>query len=215
VTMNSVRILLADDHELIRAGLAKILVNAHPEWEIVGEAANGIEAIEMGERLRPDVLIVDLSMPGGPTGLQVTEQLVSSVHGIHVVVLTVHSLEPVMRQVRQAGARAFLAKNEAPAKLVSVVEKMLSGDRFFASESARQPLSGPEARQQVPVQYLLTPRELDVFRMLARGLSNKEVAAELDLSMRTVESHRANIMTRLAVDSLGELVRLAIRDHVV
>jgi DNA-binding NarL/FixJ family response regulator len=213
--MNSVRILLADDHELIRAGLAKILTAAHPEWEIVGEAANGAEAIEMGERLRPDVLIVDLSMPGGPSGLEVTEKLVESVHGLYVVVLTVHSLEPVMRQVRQAGANAFLAKNEAPGKLVSVLEKMLAGDRFFASESAREPLSGPQARQRVPVQYLLTPREMDVLRMLADGLTNKEIAAELDMSVRTVESHRANIMSRLAVDSLGELVRLAIRDDVV
>ena len=116
--------------------------------------------------LRPDVLIVDLSMPGGPNGLQVTEKLIASVHGIKVVVLTIHSAEPVMRQVRQAGASAFLAKNEAPARLVSV-GKMLSGEKFFASESAKQPLSAPQARQRVPVQYLLTPREMDVLRRLA------------------------------------------------
>jgi two-component system response regulator NreC len=207
--------MLADDHEFVRAGLARILTTAHQEWEIVGEAVNGAEAIEMGESLRPDVLIVDLSMPGGPNGLQVTEKLVAAVHGIKVVVLTIHSEEPVMRQVRQAGASAFLAKNEAPARLVSVVEKMLAGERFFASESARQPLSGPQARQQVPVQYLLTPREMDVLRRLAQGMSNKEIAMELEMSVRTVESHRSNIMSRLAVDSLGELVRLAIRDDVV
>lgn len=212
--MNRVRILLADDHEFVRAGLARILAAAHPEWEIAGEAVNGREAIEMGERLRPDVLIVDLSMPGA-NGLQVTEALVEKVHGIKIAVLTVHSAEPVMRQVKHAGASAFLAKNEAPARIVEVVEKMLAGEKFFSSESALQHLSAPQARQRVPVQYLLTPREMDVLKRLAQGLSNKDIAMDLDMSVRTVESHRSNIMARLAVDSLGELVRLAVRDGVV
>ena len=212
--MNTVRILIADDHEFVRAGLSKILTSAHPEWEIAGEAVDGREAIEMGERLHPDVLIVDLSMPGA-NGLQVTEKLAASVHGIKIAVLTVHSAEPVMRQVRHAGASAFLAKNEAPARLVEVVEKMLAGEKFFSSESALQPISNPHARQLVPVQYLLTRRELEVLRSLALGLSNKEIALDLEMSVRTVESHRSSIMSRLAVDSLGELVRLAIRDGVV
>ncbi len=212
--MNRVRILIADDHEFVRAGLSRILTAAHSEWEIVGEAMNGQEAIEMGQRLRPDVLIVDLSMPGA-NGLQVTEALVEKVHGIKIAVLTVHSAEPVMRQIRTAGASAFLAKNEAPARIVDVVEKMLSGEKFVASESALQPLSAAQARQRVPVQYLLTPREMEVLKRLAQGLSNKEIAIDLDMSVRTVESHRSNIMARLDVDSLGELVRLAIRDGVV
>ncbi len=153
-------------------------------------------------------------MPGA-NGLMVTERLSSSIHGIKIAVLTVHSAEPVMKQVRQAGASAFLAKNEAPARLVSVVEGMLAGEKFFSSDSALQPLTGAQARQRVPVQYLLTPREMDVMRRLAQGMSNKEIAIDLDMSVRTVESHRSNIMARLAVDSLGELVRLAIRDDVV
>jgi DNA-binding NarL/FixJ family response regulator len=180
--MDRVRILLADDHEFVRAGLSRVLTAAHPEWDIVGEAVNGQEAIEMGEALRPDVLIVDLSMPV-VNGLQVTERLVATVHGIRIAVLTVHSAEPVMRQVKQAGAGAFLAKNEAPARIVQVVEKMLAGEKFFASESALQPLSPPQARQRVPVQYLLTPREMDVLRRLAQGLSNKEIAIDLDMSV--------------------------------
>jgi DNA-binding NarL/FixJ family response regulator len=119
-----------------------------------------------------------------------------------------------MRQLRRAGARAFLAKNEAPGQLVTAVERMLAGEPFFASESASRAISQLEPREQVPVQYLLTPRELDILRELAKGLSNKEIAAVLDLSVRTVESHRADILVRLSVDSLGELVRLAIRDGV-
>ncbi len=120
-----------------------------------------------------------------------------------------------MRQVKRAGASAFLAKNEAPAKLVEVVEQMLASEKFFSSESGLQPISSPQARHRVPVQYLLTRREIDVLRALALGLSNKEIALDLDMSVRTVESHRSNIMTRLGVDSLGELVRLAIRDSVI
>jgi DNA-binding NarL/FixJ family response regulator len=138
--MNRVRILLADDHEFVRAGLSRILTVAHDDWEIVGEAVDGLQAIEMGTALRPDVLIVDLSMPGA-NGLQVTERLVAEVHGIKIAVLTVHSAEPVMKQIRHAGASAFLAKNEAPARIVEVVEKMLAGEKFFASESAMQPIS--------------------------------------------------------------------------
>jgi DNA-binding NarL/FixJ family response regulator len=212
--MSRVRIMLADDHEFVRAGLSKILTVAHPEWEIVGEAVNGLEAIEMGEALRPDVLIVDLSMPGA-NGVEVTGKLTAAVHGIKIAVLTVHSAEPVMKQVRHAGASAFLAKNEAPARLVDVVEKMLQGEKFFSSDSALQPLKDAQSKQKVPLQYLLTPREMEVMKKLAQGLSNKEIAIDLDMSVRTVESHRSSIMTRLGADSLGELVRLAVRDHVV
>ena len=111
--MNRARILIADDHEFVRAGLAKILTAAHPEWEIAGEAVNGQEAIEMGQRLRPDVLIVDLSMPVA-NGIEVTEKLVKSVPGIRVAVLTIHSAEPVMRQVRQVGSVRFPCEERSP-----------------------------------------------------------------------------------------------------
>jgi DNA-binding NarL/FixJ family response regulator len=212
--MSKVRILLADDHELVRQGLASVLRDAHPDWEIVGEAANGRAAIELGVALRPDVAILDLAMPE-PNGLKVTEQLAALVPEIRIMVLTIHTAEPVMRQLRRAGARAFLAKNEAPAKLVAAVERMLAGEIFFASESASRHASTLPPRERVPVQYLLTPRELDVLRMLAAGLSNKEAAGKLDMSVRTVESHRASILSRLGVDSIGELVALAVRDGLI
>lgn len=212
--MSLVRILIADDHELVRRGLVSILQNAHPDWEIVGEATNGSEAVELGERLRPDIAILDLSMPE-PNGLKVTERLSSAVPGIRIMVLTVHTAEPVMRQIRRAGATAFLAKNEAPAKLVAAVERMLAGDLFIHSQSASRRASELESTERVPVRYLLTPRELEVLRKLAAGLANKEVAAALELSVRTVESHRASIMLRLGVDSLAELVAIAVRDGLV
>jgi len=212
--MKPVRILVADDHPLVREGLTSVLLDAHPEWEIIAEASDGRTAAELGESLRPDVAILDLSMPE-LTGLQVTERLATSIRGIKILVLTIHTAEPVMRQLRRAGASAFLAKNEAPSQLVSAVERMLAGEAFFASLSASRPASALEGAERVPVQYLLTPRELDVLKLLAEGLSNKEVASELDMSVRTVESHRANILSRLAVDSLGDLVRMAIEDGLV
>jgi len=207
------RILVADDHELVRRGIMSVLEEAHSDWRIVGEAANGQEAIDLGEALRPDVAILDLSMPE-KNGLMVTDHLCKAVRGIKVLVLTVHMAEPVMRQLRSAGASAFLAKHEAPRELVSAVERMLAGEPFFASESASRPIAQLDPEEYIPIQYLLTPRELDVLGRLAQGLSNKEVAAALNMSIRTVESHRAEILGRLSVESLGDLVKLAIRDGV-
>jgi DNA-binding NarL/FixJ family response regulator len=209
--MRQVRILVADDHELVRKGLISVLQRAHPEWEIVGEAESGQQAIRLAEELRPNVLIVDLTMPE-PNGLKVTERLTESIRGIKVVVLTVHSAEPLRRQLRRAGAAAFLAKSEVPANLVGAVERIVAGEPFFASESASRPVSQLEPKERVPVQYLLTPRELDVLRLLVQGLSSKEIASALEMSVRTVESHRANILSRLSVESLGDLIRIAIAD---
>ncbi|MES1260215.1 MAG: response regulator transcription factor, partial [Acidobacteriota bacterium] len=208
-----IRILVADDHELVRRGIMSVLEEAHPDWRIVGEATNGQEALELGEALRPDVAILDLSMPL-VNGLTVTEHLCRTQPGIHVLVLTVHMAEPVMRQLRSAGARCFLAKGEAPFTLVAAIERMLAGAPFFASATASRPPSRLEPDEYIPIQYLLTRRELDVLRHLTEGLSNKAVAAELDMSVRTVESHRADIIVRLSAESLGDLVRLAIRDGV-
>jgi two-component system NarL family response regulator len=207
----SVRVLIADDHELVRKGLVSLLETTHPEWEIAGEAANGDEAIELGVALRPTLAVLDLSMPGC-SGLEVAEKLIRQVPGVRILVLSMHAAAPILRQLQKAGVHAYLAKNEAPTKLVSAIERILEGEPFFASTSSgRQTLTWPE---YVPVQFLLTSRELEVLRQLALGKSNKELAADLDMSVRTAESHHANIMAKLNVESLGELVRLAIRDNV-
>jgi DNA-binding NarL/FixJ family response regulator len=212
--MNNVRILIADDHELVREGLRSILSTAHPEWEIVAVVSTGGEAIAMGEALRPNVAILHLSMPA-PNALAVTERLTEMVRGIKVLILTVHTAEPVMRHIKRAGAKAFLAKNEAPEKLVAAVERMLRGEPFFASESATRTPAELAEGEHIPMQYLLTPRELEVVRLLMDGLGNKEIGGRLDINVRTVESHRADIFARLGVDSLGELVKAAIRDKLI
>lgn len=210
-----IRILIADDHELVREGLISIIEAAHHrDWSVVAQATNGREAIELAKSVLPDVAILDLSMPE-VNGMKVTECLTQAIPGIRVLVLSVHTAQPVSRQLRRAGARAFLAKNEAPRNLVAALERVLTDEPFFASESASRHVSELDPEDAVPVQYLLTPREMEVLRLLARGLGNKEIATALDVSVRTAETHRADIMDRLSAGSLGELVKLAIRDGVV
>jgi DNA-binding NarL/FixJ family response regulator len=209
--MSSVEILIADDHELVRRGLISILAESHPEWEVVAEAATGTAAIELGTALRPDMAILDLSMPD-LSGLEVAERLLQAVPGIRIIILTIHAAAPILRQLRKMGVSAYLAKNEAPKMLVLAVERVLAGEPFFASTSASRPAL--EMPEYIPVQFLLTPRELDVLRLLTRGRTNKELAAELDMSVRTAETHHANIMAKLNVESLADVVRLAIRDGI-
>src|SRR5438067_10577890 len=129
---NGIKILIADDHELVRKGLISILNRKHPEWRVVADVANGAAAIESGEALRPDIAILDLAMPDC-SGLQVAERLLASVPGIRILVLTMHAAAPILHQLRKIGVSAYLAKNEAPKMLVLAVERVLAGEPFFAS----------------------------------------------------------------------------------
>ncbi len=204
------QILLADDHELILAGLVSILTASHPEWRVAG-VSNGRDAVEQGIALPADVAILDLSMPE-LGGLEAAQQLLEAVPGIRIVILTMHAAAPILRQLRTSGVHAYLAKNEAPKNLVHAVERVLAGEPFFASTATSRPRV--EAPDFIPAQFLLTPRELDVLRMLARGMTNKQLAAELHLSVRTAESHHANLMAKLGVNSLAEIIRIAVRDSI-
>jgi DNA-binding NarL/FixJ family response regulator len=212
--MADVEILVADDHEIVRRGLVSILYRSHPEWNIVAEAANGMDAVELGQSLRPHVAILDLSMPG-PGGLKVAEKLIALVPGIRILILTMHSAAPILRQLKKIGVHAYLAKNEAPRMLVAAVERVLAGEPFFASSSASRLAGQISPPEYIPAQFILTPRELEVVRLLALGKSNKEVASDLNMSVRTAETHHANLLTKLGVDSIGEIVRIAIRDGVI
>lgn len=212
--MTRVRILIADDHELVREGLIRVLIDAHADWEIVADVDDGAKAIEAGELLLPDVAILDLSMPKA-NGLQVTERLSARLPGIKILILTMHAAEPVVRQLRKAGASAYLLKSEAPKNLVRAVERMLANEPFFSSTGAILPLWAGQQPEHIPVQYVLTAREVEVLRLLANGRSNKELAGDLEISVRTAESHRASIMSKLGAESLAEVVTMAIRDGIV
>lgn len=212
--MSPVEILIADDHELVRRGLVCIISDSHPDWRIVAEVGTGAAAIASGECLKPRLAILDLSLPD-MTGLHVAERLQESVPEIRILILTMHAAAPIVQQLRKSGVSAYMVKNEAPRMLVGAIERVLAGEPFFASRSASRPLDEIDEPDFVPVQFLLTPRELDVMRLLAIGKSNKELASELSISVRTAETHHANVLAKLRVDSLGEIVRLAIRDRVV
>ena len=208
---SAVDILIADRHELVRQGLISILNSGHPEWNVVADVASGDAAIERGIFLRPHVAIVDLSLPD-ITGLQVAERLAESVPGIHILILTMRAAANILWQLKKTGVSAYLVRNEAPTQLVPAVDRILAGEPLFQSTSASLPAT--ISAEQIPVQFLLTPRELDVLRLLARGRTNKELAGELNISVRTVETHRAHVLAKLNVESLGELVRFAVRDGV-
>jgi two-component system, NarL family, nitrate/nitrite response regulator NarL len=212
--MESVRILIMDDHELVRTGLISILAASHPEWEIVGEASSAAEAIEKGGSLKPDIALLDLAMPD-QTGLQVAEHLIETIPGIRIMILSRHAAAPILDQVRKAGVSAYLAKNEAPRVLVTAVERVLAGEEFFASQEAYRRERELDSSEYIPAQFLLTPRDLAVMRLLALGRSNKELAAELGISVRTAETHRSRILDKMDAETLGDLVRMAIRDNMI
>jgi DNA-binding NarL/FixJ family response regulator len=214
----SVRILVADDHEVVRRGM-RVLLGSHPDWEVVGEAANGREAVELAIALAPDVVVLDVTMPE-LNGLEATRRIRAAVPRAEVLVLTVHESEQVVREVLDAGARAYVLKSDAGHDLVAAVEALCQHRPFFTSTVATMVLEGYLDRPaptsaSVPSGRRLTSRESEVVQLLAEGRSNKEVAETLGISVKTAEAHRSNVMRKLDVHSIGELVRYAVRNKMV
>jgi len=210
-----IRILIADDHELARKGIASILNTAHPDWEVCAEAASAEAAIQAGVDHRPDAAIVDLSLPDR-NGLELARALLENDRNIAIVVLTMHAGAPISAQLRRLGVKAYLVKSDAPKLLVATLERALAGeDSFFSSEAALRPPTDVKAPEYIPAQFALTPRELDVLRLLVQDKSNRQVAAELQMSVRTAETHHASILAKLNVETLAELMKIALRDKVI
>lgn len=213
--MAAFRILVADDHEVVRKGLIAIL-KQRPEFQVCGEACNGREAIEQAKQLMPDVIVMDLSMPG-LNGLEATDQIVKSNPGVRVLVLTLHDSEELIRDVLNAGARGFLLKSDSGSELVAAVEALVRDKTYFTSKVADLVLEGylrggtPFAPSRNP----LTPREREVVQLLAEGSSTKEVAVTLGLAIKTAETHRSNIMRKLHLHSVTDLVLYAVRNNIV
>jgi DNA-binding NarL/FixJ family response regulator len=214
----SVRILIADDHEVVRRGM-RVLLESHPDWEVVGETANGREAVELAAALAPDVVVLDIPMPG-LNGLEATRRIRSAVPGAEVLVLTVHESEQVVREVLDAGARGYVLKSDAGHDLVAAVDALAHRRPFFTSTVATMVLEGylgrpAPASSGAPSGRRLTSRESEVVQLLAEGRSNKEVAETLGISVKTAEAHRSNVMRKLDLHSIGELVRYAVRNKMV
>jgi DNA-binding NarL/FixJ family response regulator len=193
--------------------LASLIRRFRPNWEVVGEAADGRQTLELAVSLSPSLIVVELSLPE-VDGLTVVEHISRMLPSVSVMILTGQPIGQLVRSTRRMGARAFVSKQERPSDLLLAMDRVVSGAPFFSSAPGA-PLPGPDSHAGLPSHYLLTSRELDVVRALARGNTNKQTAESLGMSVRTAESHRASIMHKLGVSSLGELVRIAVRDGIV
>ncbi|HXZ79871.1 MAG TPA: response regulator transcription factor [Terriglobales bacterium] len=212
------RILIADDHEVVRRGLASLL-QGQPDWEVCGEASDGLEAVEKTASLKPDVVILDIGMPN-LNGLEATRQVLKNDPKTKVLILTLHDSDQVVREVLDAGARGFLLKSDAARDLVVAVEALRRDKTYFTSRVAGMVLEaylkgGSPEEVPPPSRNTLTPRERQIVQLLAEGKSSKEVAVTLDLSVKTAETHRSNIMRKLQLHSVSELVLYAIRNNIV
>ena len=214
--MSSVRILIADDHELIRRGLVSALAD-RTDWSIVAEAADGRQACEMAARLTPEIAVLDLTMPE-LNGLDATRQIRASTPKTRILIVTAHESEQLIRDVLDAGAMGYVLKSDAGRILVQAIEALLDERPFFTSKIARFVLEGylrSGADSVTEAAVALSPRERHIVQLLAEGNNNKEVARVLRLSVKTVETHRSNIMRKMEFGSLADLVRYAIRNKIV
>lgn len=212
------RILVADDHEVVRKGLVALL-HAQPDWQVCGEAAEGRDAVEKAFQLKPDVVILDIGMPN-LNGLEATRQILKTNPQARVLILTLHDSDQVVREVLNAGARGFLLKSDAGRDLVAAVDALRHDKTYFTSKIASMVLEGflkaaKPGSIPTPGRSRLTPREREIVQLLAEGKSTKAVAADLGLSVKTAETHRSNIMRKLQLHSVSDLVLYAVRNNIV
>lgn len=206
----TIRILIADDHEIVRRGL-RTLLETQPGCVVVGEAPNGRQAVEMAKELQPDVALLDLDMPE-LRGIDATRQILAAVPQTEVLILSVHDSEQMVRQVMACGARGYLVKSDAGSDLLAAIEAATRHKTFVSPRVSRSQAYSPASE---PAIAELTVRERETAQLLAEGLSNKEVAVRLDISVKTAETHRTNIMRKIGAHSLADVVRYAIRNGIV
>jgi DNA-binding NarL/FixJ family response regulator len=216
--MNTVRILIADDHDVVREGL-KTLLATRADFRICGEAATGREAVAQARALKPQVVVLDFSMPE-LNGLEATRQIRKALPGAEVLILTMHDSEALAREVLAAGARGFLLKTHAKRDLVAAVDALAQHQPFFTGELSALVLDAFLHPDQHPAKTgapadRLTPREREIVQLIAEGRTSKDIALLLGLSVKTVDAHRANIMRKLDLHSVSEVVLYAVRNQIV
>jgi DNA-binding NarL/FixJ family response regulator len=217
--MKKTRILLVDDHQVVRRGIAGIIGDARSEWEVCGEASTGREAVTAAAGLRPDIVVMDISMPD-MNGLEATREILKDNPGVEVMILSMHESEQMVHDVLGAGARGYILKQDAGAELINAMEAVRQHKPFFTHTVSQMVLSGylSRAAGSVPGDApcgRLSPRERQIVKLVAESKSNKEVANTLLISVKTVESHRAHIMEKLGAHSVADLVRYAVRNNIV
>jgi DNA-binding NarL/FixJ family response regulator len=212
------RILVADDHEIVRRGTLSLL-EGESDLEICGEAVNGRDALDQARATNPDIVILDIGMPS-LNGLEAARQILKEFPQTKILILTVHESEQVVREVLDAGARGFILKSDAARDLVAAVDALRKNKTFFTSKVAEMVLDGFLLKGHNPLRGAigkgrLTPREREVVQLLAEGKTTKEVASVLGLGFKTADTHRTNIMRKLGLGSLSELVLYAVRNGIV
>ena len=197
-----IRVALVDDHELVRDGL-RALLTAMPQLEVVGEASSGAEALTLVSQVRPDLLLVDIGMKD-MTGLQLTEILCRQYPGIHILILSMYDHAEYVTSSIRAGARGYVLKDAASWEIVAAIDAIAAGGTYYSADLLEKTVSPPAADDE------LTPREREVLQMLVQGLSNKAIARTLEISVRTVETHRLSIRRKLDVDTPAGLAKYAL-----
>jgi DNA-binding NarL/FixJ family response regulator len=205
------KILLADDHTIVRQGL-KLILSAHADLEVVGEAANGREAVELADRLRPDIVLMDVQMPE-LNGIDATKKMVAANPRIRILVLSMHKESVYVREILKAGARGYILKDAIDTELLNAIRSVAKGDGYI-SPAVAGALNEKTKDPSNPVD-MLSAREREVLLLIADGKTNKEIATHLNLSVYTVDSHRGKIMEKLNLHSAGELVRFAMKNGLV
>jgi len=215
--MSDIRILLADDHAVMRTGL-RLVLERQPDFRVVGEASDGREAVALAQQHKPEVVVMDIGMPN-LNGIEAARQVTAALPEVSVVILSMHSDEAYVLRALKAGARAYLLKESAESDLIAAIRAVHNGKAFFSPAVSRM-LVEDYIRQlqdrEIEDSYeLLTTREREVLQLIAEGRSNKEIAHMLNLSLYTVESHRGNLMEKLNLHTVPELILYAVRKGVI
>ena len=216
--MRTLKILLADDHPLMRQGIRSVL-EGQPGWTVCGDASNGREAVAMAKRLSPDVAVIDITMPE-LNGLEAARQIRREMPSVEVLILTMHDSDALIAGALEAGARGCVLKSESGRLLLAAVDAVAQHKPFLVGKVAEIVMGRSlkievDGQDTVPLQHRLSSREREVVQLVAEGRTNKEIATELGVSVKTVDAHRTNIMRRLNVHSVADLVRYAIRNRII
>lgn len=207
-----IRILLADDHRMVRQGF-RLILESQGDMEVIGEAGNGREAVELARSLEPDVIVMDVTMPE-LNGIEATRRIREDLPLVRIVALSVHRDGVYVREILRAGAEGYILKESADSELLAAVRTVAAGQSYLSSQITGTILNDYRKHVTNPID-LLTSREREVLQLIAEGRTNKEIAQRLHLSIYTVDSHRTRIMEKLGLHSVGEIVRFAVRTGLV